>query len=216
VSRCTARLLLATACVLGTIHCGPKGSDVHGGTSARSSASQVDEAASKTGALGRKKSNEPKLDGTRCAAFVPFLPAKLEGFRAKGPAEGSDIELGEGAALALLRRAYWKPGIGLDIEIIDTEQGKRLRDVFEQTRKLDRSNDSAVIKATEVQGHQALAQWNSTSRSNRLTILVASRYLVNLNLRPAGDISGALSIANELDLAELAKLQPSDQIAAQK
>ena len=214
MGRCTARLLFATVCVLGTVHCGPTGSDVQGGTS--TSASQVDEAASKTGALGRRKSNEPKLEGTRCAAFVPFLPAKIEGFRAKAPAEGSDIELGEGAALALLRRGYWKPGIGLDIEIIDTEQSKRLRDVFEQTLKLERSNDAAVFKATQVQGHQALAQWNSTSRSNRVTILVASRYLVNLNLRPATDVSGAIAIANELDLAELAKLQPSEQIAAQQ
>ena len=203
-------------CVFGTVHCGATGSDVHGGAPSRPGVTQVDEAASKTGALARKKSNEPILDGTRCAAFVPFLPAKLEGFRAKAPAEGSDIDLGEGAALAILRRGYWKPGIALEVEIVDTERSKRLRDVFEQTLKLERSNDTAVIKATTVQGHAAVAQWNSTSRGNRVSILVGSRYLVNLNLRPANDASGALEIAAKLDLAELAKLQPSEQIAAQQ
>lgn len=200
-------------CVLGGVYCGPIGSDVQVGDRERSNAPHTDESAAKTD-TARKKSNAPKLDGTRCGAFLPFLPATIDGFRAKAPAQGSDIDLGEGAALALLRRAYWKPGIGLDIEIVDTERSGRLRDVFEQTLKLERSNEAAVFKATQVQGHKALAQWNSTSRSNRVTILVASRYLVNLNLRPATDVAGALAIAEKLDLAKLAQLQPSEQIAA--
>lgn len=213
VGPCTARVLLA-ACVLGASSCGSTGSDAHGAArpaAGHESAELSDK--SKRGMTG--KSNEPKLDGTRCAAFVPFLPSTVEGFRAKGPAEGSDIDLGEGAALAVLRRGYWKPGSGLDLEIVDTERGKRLRDVFENSRELDRSNDAAVIKAIKVQGHKAVAQWNSTSKAARVSILLSDRYLVNLNLRPEEGVDRAIAIAEKLELAELAALQPSAQIAAQ-
>lgn len=210
---CTARVLLA-AYALCASSCGSTGSDAHG--SARPGAGRESAELSDKSKRGMtRKSNEPKLDGTRCAAFVPFLPSTVEGYRAKGPAEGSDIDLGEGAALAVLRRAYWKPGSALELEIVDTERGKRLRDVFENSRKLRRSNEAAVIQAIQVQGHEALAQWNSTSKAARVSILLSGRYFVNLNLRPEAGVERAIAIAEKLELAELAALQPSAPIAAQ-
>ncbi len=209
---------------LWAVGCGPTGNDTHVGARATDASEAAERAAapgSKRGAIrsrkhsGNKASNKPKLDGTRCAAFVPFLPATVEGYRAKGPAEGSDFDLGEGAAIAVLRRGYFKPGISLDIEIVDTERGKRLRDVFEQTRAIDRSTETAVIKPATVLGHKAVAQWNSTTKGARVSVLLESRYLVNLHLRPATDVEGALAAAHALNLAELAQLRPSEQIAAQ-
>src|SRR5215510_13019900 len=80
-----------------------------------------------------KFSNTPVLDGTRCAAFVPFVPNTFEGYRAKDAAEGKDIDLGEGSSLSLIRRGYYKTGTALDIEVVDTLQAKPLRDLFERT-----------------------------------------------------------------------------------
>jgi hypothetical protein len=161
-----------------------------------------------------KFSNTPLLDGTRCAAFVPFVPNSFEGYRAKNAAEGKDIELGEGASLALIRRGYFKTGTALDLEIVDTVQAKPLRQLFERTRELTRDSEAAVIKPTRISGYPALAQWNSTSRAARVSLLVESRYLVNLSLRPSDGIAAALALAQKLDLRGLAQLSVTDALAS--
>lgn len=193
--------------------CGPTGSDAHGGASARPVPTQ-DGVQAETRDKKRKWSNTPVLDGTRCAAFVPFVPNTFEGYRAKDAAEGKDIDLGEGSSLALIRRGYYKTGTALDIEVVDTVQAKPLRDLFERTREEERNGTSAVIKAIKVQGYKALAQWNDTSRNARISVLVESRYLVNLSLRPADSIATTVALAEKLNLAGLAQLPVTDQIAA--
>jgi hypothetical protein len=192
--------------------CGPTGSDAHG-ASARPAASK-DGVQDETRDKKRKFSNTPILDGTRCAAFVPFVPNTFEGYRAKAAAEGKDIDLGEGASLALIRRGYFKTGTALDIEVVDAAQAKPLRDLFERTRELERSAEAAVIKPFDLQGYKALAQWNSTSRNARVSVLVEGRYLVNLGLRPSDGIATIMALAEKLDLAGLAQLPMTEQIAA--
>lgn len=193
--------------------CGPTGNDAHGGASARPATSQ-DGAQGEARDKKRKFSNTPILEGTRCAAFVPFVPNEFEGYRAKAAAEGKDIDLGEGASLALIRRAYFKSGTALDIEVVDAGEAKPLRDLFERTREIERNVEAAVIKPFNVKGYKAFAQWNSTSRHARVSVLVESRYLVNLGLRPADGIATSMALAEKLDLAALAQLPVTAQIAA--
>lgn len=146
--------------------------------------------------------------------FLPLVPSTFEGFKAKAQPEGKDIDLGEGAALSILKRAYFKTSTALEIEIVDTEQAKPLRTLFEKTRELDRDTEAAVIKSMKVQGHKAVAQWNSTTKAARVTVLVDGRYLVNLSLRPTDNISSSLSLAEKLELSELTKLAADNEIAA--
>ena len=193
--------------------CGPRGSDAHGGANARPVPTQ-DGAQAEQGDKKRKWSNTPILDGTRCAAFVPFVPNTFEGYRAKDAAEGKDIDLGEGSSLTLIRRGYFKTGTALDIEVVDTAQAKPLRELFERTREQERSGSTAVIKAINVQSYKALAQWNATSRNARVSVLVESRYLVNLSLRPTDSITTSVALAEKLNLAGLAQLPVTDPIAA--
>ncbi len=150
------------------------------------------------------------LDGTRAATFLPLVPKSFEGFRAKADAEGKDIDLGEGSGFAVLKRSYAKGGTWLEIEVVDTEGAKPLRTLFEKTRELERDTQEAVIKRIKVQGHDAIAQWNQTARAARVTVLVAQRYLVNLHMRPADGIAGAVSLAEKV---ELEKLASSDELA---
>ena len=210
-----AQLLLAFA-VVASSACGPNGSDAHVGARARPTSSIPAEPSPQPRAArkGKRPDDEPTLDGTRCAAFLPFLPIAFEGYRAKAPAEGKDIELGEGAGLSVLKRGYFKNSTGLEIEIVDTERSKPLRALFEETRELERDNDTAVIKPIRVQGHKAVAQWNSTARAARVSVLVEGRYIVSLSLRPADNIATSVGLADKLELAGLAKLQTGEEIAA--
>jgi hypothetical protein len=47
-----------------------------------------------------------------------------------------------------------------------------------------------------------------------VTVLVEGRYLVNLSLRPADNITTGVSLAEKLELSELAKLPADSEIAA--
>ncbi|HET6332168.1 MAG TPA: hypothetical protein VFG30_03100 [Polyangiales bacterium] len=207
-----------SVCAICAIDCGPTGNDAHVGARARPAA-PLETAANDPHARPKAKRTRElvtgdALAGTRASMFLPLVPSTFEGFKAKTQPEGKDIDLGEGAALSILKRAYFKTSTALEIEIVDTEQAKPLRTLFEKTRELDRDTDAAVIKAVKVQGHKAVAQWNSTSKAARVTVLVDGRYLVNLSVRPTDDIASSVSLAEKLELSELTKLAADNEIAA--
>src|SRR5262245_5366489 len=118
-------MLMAASCVCALVTA--CSGEPRGASSAADSETTESEATAQPETRDKRRpkfSNTPVLDGTRCAAFVPFVPNTFEGYRAKNAAEGKDIELGEGASLALIRRGYFKTGTALDIEIVDTVQAK--------------------------------------------------------------------------------------------
>jgi hypothetical protein len=204
---------MAAVCLCGFgVACEPTGSDAHGGAKP---GTQSEGAQAATREKKRKYSNTPILDGTRCAAFVPFVPDKFEGYRAKAAAEGKDIDLGEGRSLSLIRRGYFKTGTALEIEVVDAAQAKPLRDLFERTRELHRNATAAVIEPFSVQGHKALAQWNDNSRIARVSVLVEGQYLVNLSLRPADGVGTLKALAKKMDLAGLSHLPMTGKGTAQ-
>jgi hypothetical protein len=212
-----ARALLI-GCALCAIDCGPRGNDLEVGARARPVSPLEKSGNDAPKAAKAKRTRElvtgDLLESTHAATFLPLVPSTFEGFRAKSQPEGKDIDLGHGAGFSVLKRAYSKASTALEIEVVDTDGAKALRGLFEKTRDLDRDTEVAVIKPIKVQGYKALAQWNSTSRSARVTILVEGRYLVNLNLRPADDIATCVSLAEKLDLPELAKLPADSELAA--
>lgn len=199
------RLSLAALCALAAAACEPRGPDAAAGARAPAASESL---SGKSGSKSKRKrgDSEPVLDGVRCAAFVPFLPSVFEGFRAKGPAEGKDVELGEGGGLATLKRGYYKNGTALELELVDTERSRSLRELFVRSRAIERDTKAAVIRPLRIQGYDALAQWNETAKIARVTILV-ERVLVNLSLRPSTALDASLRLSERLDLAALAKLQ---------
>lgn len=212
-----ARVLLI-ACASCAIDCGPTGNDVHVGARARPAAPLETGASDAPKRVKSKRAPElvtgDALAGTRAAAFLPLVPSAFEGYKAKAQPEGKDIDLGEGAALSVLKRAYYKTSTALEIEIVDTEQSKQLRTLFEKTRELERDTEVAVIKPIKVQGYKAVAQWNSVSKAARVTVLVDGRYLVNLSVRPAESIKPSVELAEKLELSELSKLAAENEVAA--
>lgn len=204
-----SKLALAALCALAAMAwaCEPKRPDAAAGArgpAASESLSEKSDAKSKR--KGKRGDSEPVLDGVRCATYVPFLPNVFEGYRAKGPAEGKDVELGQGSGFAVLKRGYFKNGTALELEVVDTERSRSLRDLFGRSRAIERDTKAAVIRPLRIQGYDALAQWNETAKIARITILV-ERVLVNLSLRPSSTLDTSLQLSEHLDLAALAKLQ---------
>jgi hypothetical protein len=206
-----ARGLLVTFAVC-ALHCGSTGNDVQVATRAPS---EPDSAEPERGQAKKIRvlATGDELDDMHAASFLPLVPKSFEGFRAKSDPEGRDIDLGEGASFAVLKRGYAKGGVWLEIEVVDTEGSKALRALFDKTRELDRDTQDAVIKAIKVQGYKAVAQWNTTSRDARVTVLVDNRYLVNVRVRPADGIAAAVGLAEKIEFSELAKLPADSEIA---
>lgn len=195
--------VLLAAFAFGAMHCGSTGKDVPIATRTPNEPEESEETQPAKAKRIRVLATGDDLEGMHAATFLPLVPKSFEGFRAKADAEGKDIDLGDGAGFAVLKRSYAKGGTWLEIEIVDTEGAKPLRTLFEKTRGLERDTKEAVIKPTQVQGHKAIAQWNQTSRDARVAILVDGRYLVNVRVRPADGIANALSLAEKLELEKL-------------
>jgi hypothetical protein len=145
-----------------------------------------------------------------------FVPDKLDGYRARSVLEGHDLTLTPDIALLTARRAYARDGVSLDLEVIDTQRGDRVRNVFKRTRELSRETPNAVLRPMKVQGHPALSQWTQATRVARTSVLVADRFLVNANVKPADSVTPSIDAVQKLDWAALEKLaaEPSPPTAA--
>jgi len=106
-----------------------------------------------------------------------------------------------------VRRSYaGKDGVILDLELIDTSASPRLRELFGRTRELVRDNDRAVFKALKVQGQRAFTQWLDASKSARTSVLVAERFLLNVDTKPVTSPALGMGVAQKLDIPGLVAL----------
>src|SRR5215510_3066685 len=137
------------------LHCGRTGNDVQVATRAPADHASEEPQPAKSKRIPVLATGD-ELEGMHAATFMPLLPKSFEGFRAKADPEGRDIDLGEGAGFAVLKRSYAKGGTWLEIEIVDTENAAPLRALFDKTRELERNTQEAVIKPIKVQGQKAL------------------------------------------------------------
>ena len=136
-----------------------------------------------------------------------FMPDNIEGFKARMGRDGRDIDVGTSQPLLTVRRSYAnKDGVILDLELIDTAGSPRLRDLFGRTRELARDNERAVFRALKVQGQRAFSQWLDASKSARTSVLVAERFLVNVDMKPIGSAALGVAVANKLDIPKLLEL----------
>ena len=139
-----------------------------------------------------------------------FLPDSIEGFRARMGRDGRDIDVGVAQPLLTVRRSYAnKEGVILDLELIDTSASPRLRELFGRTRELARDNERAVFRALKVQGQRAFTQWLDASKSARTSVLIAERFLLNVDTKPVTTPAVGVGVAQKLDFPKLIELASS-------
>jgi hypothetical protein len=156
-----------------------------------------------------KRVRRPPLNissGTAWRALTFFVPDVLEGYRARTASDGHDMYLGAGVGFLTVKRAYGKDNVLLELELIDAAHCERVRDLFNHARELQRETDSVVIRPLKVQGQKALVQWLDATRVARVSVLVAERFLLNANLKPAESPAASIALAQKLDWQALEKL----------
>jgi hypothetical protein len=207
-------LIFAVAC--GGVQlpqCGPGHGATDGAPIGTPSASVDDK---KTGRRNERWKPTPPSATSAWRSLRVFVPDKLDGYRARSVLEGHDLTLTPDITLLTARRAYARDGVSLDLEVIDTQHGERVRGVFKRTRELSRETANAVLRPMKVQGHPALSQWTQATRVARTSVLVADRFLVNANVKPADSVTPSIDAVQKLDWAALEKLaaEPSPPTAA--
>jgi hypothetical protein len=156
-------------------------------------------------------------NGVWWRAYAFFAPDSFEGYKARTATEGHDIGLSSKVGFVSLRRAYAKDGVSFELELLDVAHCPRLRDVFLRSRELSRESESVVIRPMKVQSERAVTQWLASNNIARTSVLVADRFLVNVNVKPASSPNASIAIASKLDFAGLEKLAtvpafPDDQL----
>jgi hypothetical protein len=145
-----------------------------------------------------------KNTGDAWLALKFFLPDILQGYRARMAIEGRDISLGADLGLLSVRRAYGnKEDLMIEVELIDVSACERVRDLFNRSRELQRDTEKAVIRPMRVHGQKALSQWLDSTKIARTSVLVAERFLVNANVKPADSIAPSIAFVEKLDFAAL-------------
>lgn len=156
----------------------------------------------------------PAQDNARWRSLKFFFPGVLEGYRAYAVTEGHDLDLGNGEPVVIVKRAYRKDDLLVDLEVLDTAQTERLRSVFLRTRELTRENANAVFRPYKLQNRRAFAQWTSQTASARASVLVADRYLVHVSMKPVQSPESCIGLLAKLDLGSLDKLAGTPSMAA--
>lgn len=96
----------------------------------------------------------------------------------------------------------------IDLEISDYAATKGLVEgmAFWTQMELDREGDDGYEKTTKVAGHPAMESYQNDGKSGHLQVLVANRYMVNVNTQNL-PVEQFQKISQELKLDALAKLK---------
>ncbi|HEX4351872.1 MAG TPA: hypothetical protein VHZ95_03140, partial [Polyangiales bacterium] len=147
----------------------------------------------------RRRSPPPKSMGDTWRGLAFFVPDSIEGYRARSVTEGRDLGLVDDLGFVTIRRAYGKDDQMYELEVLDISHCEKVRDVFNRSREIQRETASAVIRPMRVQNHKALTQWFDSTHTARTSVLVADRFLVNLNVKPADSPEPSLTFIEKLN-----------------
>lgn len=136
----------------------------------------------------------------------PFAPDALGSFKADGDMKGGTRGIGAMQATEVKRR-YKAGDKDLRLKILDTSMVPMMRAAFTMAQNIKEDTTSGMKRGTKVLGHPAIVEWKKSTNRSKLSILVAGRFVVGLELSPSKDPEEVLTVAKSLKLADLAKLE---------
>jgi hypothetical protein len=139
-------------------------------------------------------------------ALVALLPSQLGDFAAVGAATGSTRGVG-GLQVSTVHRVYHNGAREAQAEIVDTSLHPMLREVFTTMQSVFEDSPNLVRRPVTVGSAPAVLEWHGSSQRSEVQLLVASRYLVKVWIRPATSQDEAVALARQLDLASIAAVR---------
>jgi hypothetical protein len=140
--------------------------------------------------------------------LAQFVPDKVGDFVQQGEIDGSIASVdGMQASRAVCK--YEAGGKTLFVTITDAIGVAPLREPFALAAGLDEDSVRGYQKGKRIGAYPAIAVWQAYMKRSEVTILVADRYVVKVDVRKAATGDEAEKLALMLDIDGLAKLKPS-------
>lgn len=137
----------------------------------------------------------------------PFFPDAIGEFAAKSDFKGKTNSMG-GMKVTNGERRYEAGERKAKITITDTHLAGMMRAPFQMAAMVQEDSSDGYKKGTKVAGHTAIVEWHKNRKNSKAMLLVADRYMMEVNVRGTTTPDDAEKLAVAIGLDKLAALQP--------
>jgi hypothetical protein len=144
------------------------------------------------------------VDPVNWRKLTPFL-VMPEDWQPRGDVNGSTVNTGS-FKMSTVEQDFVKNGLRLQMQIIDGGYVPMAYAGFKAMSQFEIDTSDEYVKKTTIQGFTAIQNIKFKSKLVTIMILVADRFMVQLELRGTKEIKVLKTIAEDLDLKRLAAL----------
>lgn len=129
----------------------------------------------------------------------------IDGWQTRGEVDGSTVSTGT-FKMSVVTRKYAREGTRLEIQITDGGYVPMAYAGFQAMAQFEIDTSDEYVKKINIQGFTAIENYNYKREKATIMILVAERFLVQMEARDIKDTKEIKAIAGKMDLKALAAL----------
>jgi hypothetical protein len=147
---------------------------------------------------------QKQVDPVNWRELIPFL-IDIPGFEADGKPEGSTVTMGD-YKVSQAEREYSSGDKELHISIVDGAYAQMAYAGIKMAMNFEMDTSEEYVKKVTIKGFPGIEKYEYEDKDGQVILLVADRFVVQLEEENAPDTSELKKIAEMLDLEGLAKL----------
>lgn len=147
---------------------------------------------------------QKQVDPVNWRELIPFL-IDIPGFEADGKPEGSTVAMGN-YKVSQAEREYSSGDKELKISIVDGAYAQMAYAGIKMAMNFEMDTSEEYVKKVTIKGFPGIEKYEYEDKDGQVILLVADRFVVQLEEENAPDTSELKKIAEALDLEGLAKL----------
>ena len=148
--------------------------------------------------------SQEQVDPVNWRELIPFL-GDIPGFEAEGKPEGSTISMGN-YKISQAERDYSSGEKELHISITDGAYAQMAYAGVKMAMNFEIDTSEEYVKKVTIKGFPGIEKYEYENKDGQVILLVAERFVVQLEVDNVPDTSELKKIAEGLDLEGLAKL----------
>jgi hypothetical protein len=148
--------------------------------------------------------SQKQVDPVNWRELTPFL-VDIPGFEAEGGPEGSTVSMGN-YKVSQAEREYSSGEKELKITIIDGAYAQMAYAGIKMAMNFEMDTSEEYVKKVTIKGFPGIEKYEYEDKDGQVMLLVADRFVVQMEEEDIPDTSELKQIAEKLDLEGLAKL----------
>lgn len=144
------------------------------------------------------------VDPVNWRELIPFL-GDIKGWEADGDAEGQTVSM-MNYKVTKVERSYKAGDKYLTITIVDGGYAPMAYVGIQMAMNFEIDTSEEYVKKTTIKGHSGVEKYNYDDKEAEVMLLIAKRFIVQMEGEEFKDTKELVAIAKNLDLEGLAKL----------